>query len=140
MFNSPEASNALDRQAYVSPGKQNGEVCVTFCCSFWLTCALSRQTYNFYVVNYGIDKQSSMLRARNARQARLSGSSFASNSAQEGRLRRRLSTRSDRSLNGLLSPPNDEHLSRSSDTEVDVLEKSMSALRFVPTAVTKNRR
>lgn len=83
-----------------------------------------------------------MLRSRQGHKTRLSISSSTSNSAQEGRLRRRLSTQSDEASNGVLSSRNEEkeHRLPPSDMEMDELEKSMSALQFVPTAVLKNRK
>lgn len=100
------------------------------------------RTYNFYIVNDGIDKQSSMLRSRHDHKTRLSICSSTSNSAQEGRLRRRLSTQSDEASNGVLFSRNEEkeHQLPLSGVEIDELEKSMSALQFVPTAVLKNRK
>ncbi|KXG49733.1 Zinc finger, C2H2 [Penicillium griseofulvum] len=85
--------------------------------------------YNFYIVNDGIDAQTSMLRPMNSHRRRLSSSS-----ALEGRLRRRSSASQS-------SPPTAPIPEKKSPNEMDIdeLEKSMSALKFVPTSVTRNR-
>ncbi|KAJ6185584.1 hypothetical protein N7519_006885 [Penicillium mononematosum] len=87
------------------------------------------KTYNFYIVNDGIDKQTSMLRPMNSHRRRISTSS-----ALEGRLRRRSSASQS-------NPPETAipETKSSNDMDIDELEKSMSALKFVPTSVTRNR-
>ncbi|KAJ5360674.1 Zinc finger C2H2 [Penicillium concentricum] len=86
------------------------------------------RSYNFYVVNDGIDTQTSMLRPMNSHRRRISTSS-----ALEGRLRRRSSSQSN--------PPAAAIPEKKSPNEMDIdeLEKSMSALKFVPASVTRNR-
>jgi hypothetical protein len=70
-----------------------------------------------------------MLRPMNSHRRRISTSS-----ALEGRLRRRSSASQS-------NPPADvvPEKKTPSDMEIDELEKSMSALKFVPTSVTRNR-
>ncbi|KAJ5251502.1 hypothetical protein N7489_001912 [Penicillium chrysogenum] len=87
------------------------------------------KTYNFYIVNDGIDKQTSMLRPMNSHRRRISTSS-----ALEGRLRRRSSASQS-------NPPATAIPGTKSSNEMDIdeLEKSMSALKFVPTSVSRNR-
>ncbi|OQE92412.1 hypothetical protein PENNAL_c0007G08259 [Penicillium nalgiovense] len=87
------------------------------------------KTYNFYIVNDGIDKQTSMLRPMNSHRRRISTSS-----ALEGRLRRRSSASQS-------NPPATAipETKSSNDMDIDELEKSMSALKFVPASVTRNR-
>ncbi|CAI7661676.1 unnamed protein product [Penicillium glandicola] len=86
------------------------------------------RSYNFYIVNDGIDKQTSMLRPMSSHRRRISTSS-----ALEGRLRRRSSASQS-------NPPVTEIPEKNSkDMDIDELEKSMSALKFVPTSVTRNR-
>ncbi|KAJ5181067.1 Zinc finger C2H2 [Penicillium cf. griseofulvum] len=87
------------------------------------------RSYNFYIVNDGIDTQTSMLRPMNSHRRRLSTSS-----ALEGRLRRRSSASQS-------NPPTIPIPEKKSSNEMDIdeLEKSMSALKFVPTSVTRNR-
>ncbi|KAJ5517993.1 Zinc finger C2H2 [Penicillium expansum] len=87
------------------------------------------RSYNFYIVNDGIDAQTSMLRPMNSHRRRISTSS-----ALEGRLRRRSSASQS-------NPPAMAIPEKKSpnDMEIDELEKSMSALKFVPTSVTRNR-
>ena len=63
-------------------------------------------------------------------------------SAREGRLRRRSSaSQPNAQVTTILSPGVPSKASRSTpdDMEVDELERSMSALRFVPLSVAKNR-
>ncbi|KAJ5575759.1 Zinc finger C2H2 [Penicillium sp. DV-2018c] len=87
------------------------------------------KSYNFYVVNDGIDTQTSMLRPMNSSRRRISTSS-----ALEGRLRRRSSASQS-------NPPAaiTEKTNSSNDMDIDDVEKSMSALKFVPASVTRNR-
>ncbi|KAJ5048573.1 Zinc finger protein [Penicillium chrysogenum] len=88
-----------------------------------------KTTYNFYIVNDGIDKQTSMLRPMNSHRRRISTSS-----ALEGRLRRRSSASQS-------NPPATAipETKSSNEMDIDELEKSMSALKFVPTSVSRNR-
>ncbi|KAL4919417.1 hypothetical protein BDW62DRAFT_178889 [Aspergillus aurantiobrunneus] len=86
------------------------------------------KTYNFYIVNDGIDKQTSMLRSMQTHRRRLSSTP---SSPQEGRLRHRQTSISLSSPNSVPEPE-----SRSDETEMAELENSMSALRFVPVSVT----
>ncbi|KAJ5958292.1 Zinc finger C2H2 [Penicillium vulpinum] len=87
------------------------------------------RSYNFYIVNDGIDTQTSMLRPMNSNRRRISTSS-----ALEGRLRRRSSASQS-------NPPAIAIPEKKSPNEMDIdeLEKSMSALKFVPASVTRNR-
>ncbi|KAB8073550.1 C2H2 type zinc finger domain protein [Aspergillus leporis] len=90
------------------------------------------KTYNFYIVNDGIDKQTSMLRPANSNRRRLSANPI---SPQEGRLRYRESSVSHP------KPFPEQSLapqSQRTETEIALLERSMSALRFVPASVIKN--
>lgn len=106
---------------------------------------MANQTYNFYIINDGIDKQTSLLRPLNGNhRRRISAASISS--AHEGRLRRRSSV--SRSNATAAATSASECLIASHDVcreelvdemEIDDLEKSMSALRFVPTSVTKQR-
>lgn len=70
-----------------------------------------------------------MLRPMNSHRRRISTSS-----ALEGRLRRRSSA--SQSNPPVVTVPETKP---SADMEIDELEKSMSALRFVPTSVARNR-
>ncbi|KAL3476135.1 hypothetical protein BJX99DRAFT_228621 [Aspergillus californicus] len=98
------------------------------------------KSYNFYIVNDGIDKQTSMLRSMQTHRRRLSSTP---SSPQEGRLRNRQTSVS-------MSRPNPDPLPNSGtrqvaepkpdDTGIAELEKSMSALRFVPASVTNKGR
>ncbi|KAJ5795087.1 Zinc finger C2H2 [Penicillium paradoxum] len=87
------------------------------------------KSYNFYIVNDGIDQQTSMLRPMHSGRRRISTSS-----ALEGRLRRRSSVSQSNPSTSAISEkkPSDE-------MDVDELAKSMSALKFVPASVTRNR-
>ncbi|CAG8919193.1 unnamed protein product [Penicillium salamii] len=87
------------------------------------------RSYNFFIVNDGIDKQSSMLRPMNSHRRRISTSS-----ALEGRLRRRSSASQSNPPANILPEKKTPD-----DMEIDELEKSMSALKFVPTSVARNR-
>ncbi|KKK13413.1 hypothetical protein AOCH_002090 [Aspergillus ochraceoroseus] len=88
----------------------------------------TKQTYNFYIVNDGVDKQTSMLRSMHTHRRRLSATP---SSPQEGRLRHRQTSIS------LPVPAPEPGLH---DAEIAELEKSMSALRFVPASVTNRGR
>ncbi|PYH99464.1 hypothetical protein BO71DRAFT_425192 [Aspergillus ellipticus CBS 707.79] len=93
------------------------------------------KTYNFYIVNDGIDKQTSLLRSPQNHRRRLSA---ALTSPREGRLRNRQNS---------ISQPDSEPLTqnplhpRKGPDEIDIaqLETSMSALRFVPASVARTR-
>ncbi|KAF7596317.1 hypothetical protein BBP40_002461 [Aspergillus hancockii] len=91
------------------------------------------KTYNFHIVNDGIDKQVSMLRPTNFNRRRLSANPT---SPQEGRLRYRQS-----SLAHPKPAPEQSSApqSQTAETEIAQLERSMSALRFVPASVAKNK-
>ncbi|OQD74375.1 hypothetical protein PENDEC_c011G03150 [Penicillium decumbens] len=93
--------------------------------------------YNFYIVNDGIDRQTSMLRHLNSHRRR----SNVSISSHEGRLRRRSSASQTKSpvTSSQAPEPQSQSSQKSDDMEIDELEKSMSALRFVPASVARNR-
>ncbi|KAL4870506.1 hypothetical protein BDV12DRAFT_165736 [Aspergillus spectabilis] len=94
------------------------------------------KTYNFYIVNDGIDKQTSMLRSMQTHRRRLYSTP---SSPKEGRLRHRQTSISQSNPNS--NPTLDTRLeSRSNEPEIADLEKSMSALRFVPASVTNKGR
>ncbi|OQE16991.1 hypothetical protein PENSTE_c022G05704 [Penicillium steckii] len=89
------------------------------------------RSYNFYIINDGIDKQTSLLRPLNSNgRRRLSTASVSS--AQEGRLRRRSSV-SHAQIPATVPQEN------AGDMDIDELERSMSALQFVPVSVMRNR-
>ncbi|KAB8220629.1 C2H2 type zinc finger domain protein [Aspergillus novoparasiticus] len=89
------------------------------------------KTYNFYIVNDGIDKQTSMLRPMNSHRRRISATPT---SPQEGRLRHRQS-----SLSHTNPVPGQDVVPKlqTGESEIAQLERSMSALRFVPASVTR---
>ncbi|KAB8210797.1 C2H2 type zinc finger domain protein [Aspergillus parasiticus] len=89
------------------------------------------KTYNFYIVNDGIDKQTSMLRPMNSHRRRISATPT---SPQEGRLRHRQS-----SLSHTNPVPGKDVVPKlqTGESEIAQLERSMSALRFVPASVTR---
>jgi hypothetical protein len=91
------------------------------------------KTYNFYIVNDGIDGQTSMLRTMPTHRRRLS---CTPSSPKEGRLRHRQTSISQSSFNSNSGAPPETIKSDEMDVEVAELEKSMSALRFVPVSVT----
>ncbi|KAL4942644.1 hypothetical protein BDV06DRAFT_191717 [Aspergillus oleicola] len=104
------------------------------------------KSYNFYIVNDGIDKQASMLRSSGAQTHRRRLSSTPS-SPKEGRLRYRQTsvsmggsgpTSTSTTISGptLGSEPGPEP--GTADAEMADLEKSMSALQFVPVSVTRH--
>lgn len=100
------------------------------------------QTYNFYIVNDGIDKQSSMLRSKQTHRRRLSSTPL---SPKEGRLRHRQTSVSQPGPNPKLatnanSDAGPTPAGGSDDKEVAELEKSMSALQFVPASVQRNNK
>ncbi|KAB8245125.1 C2H2 type zinc finger domain protein [Aspergillus flavus] len=89
------------------------------------------KTYNFYIVNDGIDKQTSMLRPMNSHRRRISATPT---SPQEGRLRHRQSSLSH------ANPVSGQDVApqlQMGESEIAQLERSMSALRFVPASVTR---
>ncbi|RAL10047.1 C2H2 type zinc finger domain protein [Aspergillus homomorphus CBS 101889] len=90
------------------------------------------KTYNFYIVNDGIDKQTSLLRPTKTHRRRLSATP---NSPQEGRLRNRQTSVSSSSG----ARPTPATAQGSDEMEIAELEKSMSALRFVPSSVTRHQ-
>ncbi|KAJ5182744.1 hypothetical protein N7492_000360 [Penicillium capsulatum] len=93
------------------------------------------KTYNFFIINDGLDKQTSMLRPMNSHRRRLS-------STHTGRLRRRSSAgQSKTPVSGTHEPATqvDALKNHTEDMEIDSLERSMSALRFVPASVALNR-
>ncbi|KAJ5148799.1 hypothetical protein N7448_000377 [Penicillium atrosanguineum] len=96
------------------------------------------RSYNFYIINDGIDRQTSMLRPLNSHRRRISNVSISSH---EGRLRRRSSaSQTQPPVNSPQAPETQlKAPQKSDDMEIDELEKSMSALRFVPTSVARNR-
>ncbi|KAE8318003.1 C2H2 type zinc finger domain protein [Aspergillus transmontanensis] len=89
------------------------------------------KTYNFYIVNDGIDKQTSMLRPMNSHRRRISATPT---SPQEGRLRHRQS-----SLSHTNPVPGKDVVPKlqTGESEIAQLERSMSALRFVPASVIR---
>ncbi|KAJ5672933.1 hypothetical protein N7507_002060 [Penicillium longicatenatum] len=91
------------------------------------------RNYNFYIINDGIDKQTSLLRPMNSDRTRRRISTASISSINEGRLRRRSSASQTN------PPPIKVKTPTPDDMEIDDLERSMSALRFVPSSVTRNR-
>ncbi|KAL4991176.1 hypothetical protein BDW68DRAFT_152799 [Aspergillus falconensis] len=92
------------------------------------------ETYNFYIVNDGVDKQISMLRTMPTHRRRLSSTPSP---PKEGHLRHRQTSISQSSPNpNSNSGAKPETKSDEMDMEVAELEKTMSALRFVPVSVT----
>ncbi|KAL1968991.1 hypothetical protein VTN77DRAFT_825 [Rasamsonia byssochlamydoides] len=99
------------------------------------------RTYNFFIVNDGIDKHHSMLRSPNGQRRRVS---TTQSHHREGRLRNRKtslsSSTADAERRDAASYGHDDGHARtdtSSVMDIDDLTKSMSALRFVPTSVMK---
>ncbi|KAL4800973.1 hypothetical protein BDV19DRAFT_352481 [Aspergillus venezuelensis] len=100
------------------------------------------KSYNFYIVNDGIDKQASMLRFSGAQTHRRRLSSTPS-SPKEGRLRYRqtsISMEVTESTSPSATGPAPGPEIGTADAEMADLEKSMSALRFVPVSVTRHAR
>ncbi|KAL4807802.1 hypothetical protein BDV18DRAFT_136087 [Aspergillus unguis] len=93
------------------------------------------KTYNFYIVNDGIDKQTSMLRSVKTHRRRLSSTP---SSPKEGRLRNRQTSVSSLTTSRPSSDPTPP--AESDEMEIEELEKSMSALRFVPNSVQRHTR
>ncbi|KAJ6110536.1 zinc finger protein [Penicillium sp. IBT 16267x] len=91
------------------------------------------RSYNFYIINDGIDKQTSLLRPMTSDRTRRRISTASISSVNEGRLRRRSSA------SQTIPPPIQAKPLAPDDMEIDDLERSMSALRFVPSSVTRNR-
>ncbi|KAK9551946.1 hypothetical protein V6Z96_000862 [Aspergillus fumigatus] len=95
------------------------------------------KAYNFNVVNEGIDKRTSMLRSPNTHRRRISSTAP---SLQEGRLRNRKTSDShSHAVSHAVSRQSVGHVS-AEETEITQLEKSMSALQFVPASVRKSQR
>ncbi|KAL4957759.1 hypothetical protein BDW69DRAFT_155547 [Aspergillus filifer] len=100
------------------------------------------KSYNFYIVNDGIDKQASMLRSSGAQTHRRRLSSTPS-SPKEGRLRYRqtsISMEVPESTSPSAAGPAPRPDIGTADAGMADLEKSMSALRFVPVSVTRHAR
>ncbi|KAJ5176943.1 uncharacterized protein N7482_002820 [Penicillium canariense] len=95
-------------------------------------------TYNFYIINDGIDRQTSLLRPLNSNHRRRISSASIS-SIQEGRLRRRSSASQSTIPQRAEPQPKVLQEDTANDMEIDGLAQSMSALRFVPASVTRNR-
>ncbi|PYH74095.1 uncharacterized protein BO88DRAFT_483206 [Aspergillus vadensis CBS 113365] len=106
------------------------------------------KTYNFYIVNDGIDKQTSLLRTPHDHRRRLSSAAMGPTSPKEGRLRYRQTSISQGDSGA--SAQKGSSLSISSrqgaaaaapagDEGIAELERSMSALRFVPASVARSR-
>ncbi|KAL3465804.1 hypothetical protein BJX64DRAFT_43572 [Aspergillus heterothallicus] len=97
------------------------------------------KSYNFYIINDGIDRQTSMLRSMQTHRRRLSSTPTA---PQEGRLRNRQTSISVPSFHSseLQVAQASESGSGFQDLDISGLEKSMSALRFVPASVTNKGR
>ncbi|KAL2825615.1 hypothetical protein BDW59DRAFT_71552 [Aspergillus cavernicola] len=97
------------------------------------------KTYNFYIVNDGIDKQTSMLRSMQTHRRRLSSTPSL---PQEGRLRNRQTSVSlpGSNLHPVSGTTTHTTEPKSAEMEIAELEKSMSALRFVPASVTNKGR
>ncbi|KAJ5108516.1 Zinc finger C2H2 [Penicillium angulare] len=98
------------------------------------------RSYNFYIINDGLDKQTSLLKSMNSDRTRRRISRTSISSVNEGRLRRRSSV-SQANLPAASSTVEEKQTkpNTTDDMEIDSLERSMSALRFVPASVTRNR-
>ncbi|KAJ5223600.1 Zinc finger C2H2 [Penicillium chermesinum] len=98
------------------------------------------RSYNFYIVNDGIDKQTSLLRSMDSDKRRRRISAASISSIQDGGARRRISV-SQHSFPLAMgqSPMPQTNKDDPDDMDIDGLEKSMSALRFVPASVTRNK-
>lgn len=101
-------------------------------------CTKLFQNYNFYIINDGIDKQTSLLRPLNkSHRRRISSASVSS--IQEGRLRRR-SSASQQTVPQRAEPRSSgQSEDTANDMDIDGLAQSMSALRFVPASVMRNQ-
>lgn len=95
------------------------------------------QTYNFYIVNDGIDKQISMLKSPNTNRRRISATAPL---LQEGRLRDRKTSESYSHAVPHAAPQQRVVHTSPEEMEITQLAKSMSALRFVPASVSKSQR
>ncbi|BCR85049.1 uncharacterized protein ACHE_20507S [Aspergillus chevalieri] len=100
------------------------------------------KSYNFSIVNDGIDKQTSLLQPMNSSNRRRLSS--APTSPKEGRLRNRQTSISQQGSQPVpISPTGGASQTQNKkdldNMDIADLEKSMSALRFVPTSVTRNR-
>ncbi|PCG93150.1 Zinc finger, C2H2 [Penicillium occitanis (nom. inval.)] len=98
------------------------------------------RNYNFFIVNDGIDKQNSLLRNSNHGHHRRLSLQSPQQMPLEGRLRNRktsISTTSPTTNAKAEVAKFEPGAAGGVDDEVDVLTSSLSALRFVPTSVTK---
>ncbi|OJJ68694.1 hypothetical protein ASPBRDRAFT_209910 [Aspergillus brasiliensis CBS 101740] len=102
------------------------------------------KTYNFYIVNDGIDKQTSLLRTPHDHRRRLSAATGPA-SPKEGRLRNRQTSisQANSGANAQRGSPSasrpDAAAAADDDEGIAELERSMSALRFVPASVARGR-
>ncbi|PLB33833.1 uncharacterized protein BDW47DRAFT_113299 [Aspergillus candidus] len=100
------------------------------------------KTYNFHIVNDGLDKQTSMLRPRQSHRRRISN---PPSSPQEGRLRHRQTPFSrphphpQPHLVESSQQPIASQIESTEEDSVSQLEKSMAALRFVPASVSRQK-
>ncbi|KAL3250526.1 hypothetical protein ABHI18_011156 [Aspergillus niger] len=103
------------------------------------------KTYNFYIVNDGIDKQTSLLRTPHDHRRRLSSAAPGPTSPKEGRLRYRQTSisQADSGASAQKCPQattrQDAAAAPTGDEGIAELERSMSALRFVPASVVRSR-
>ncbi|GLB06939.1 hypothetical protein AtubIFM57258_002258 [Aspergillus tubingensis] len=110
------------------------------------------KTYNFYIVNDGIDKQTSLLRTPHDHRRRLSSAATGPTSPKEGRLRYRQTSISQADSGASAqkgsSPSTSSRQGAAAATAAPApagdegmaeLERSMSALRFVPASVVRSR-
>ncbi|KAJ6022288.1 hypothetical protein N7540_007792 [Penicillium herquei] len=97
------------------------------------------RSYNFYIINDGIDKHTSLLRPMNSDRNRRRISTASISSINEGRLRRRSSASQPNPATTSPQASKTQTKSVTDDMEIDNLERSMSALRFVPASVTRNQ-
>lgn len=131
MLDTPETAPSSDRQAYVPTSMVPTTPHHVFCTKLF-------QNYNFYIINDGIDKQTSLLRPLNkSHRRRISSASVSS--IQEGRLRRR-SSASQQTVPQRAEPwSSGQSEDTANDMDIDGLAQSMSALRFVPASVMRNQ-
>ncbi|GKZ66349.1 hypothetical protein AnigIFM60653_004006 [Aspergillus niger] len=103
------------------------------------------KTYNFYIVNDGIDKQTSLLKTPHDHRRRLSSAAPGPTSPKEGRLRYRQTSisQADSGASAQKCPQattrQDAAAAPTGDEGIAELERSMSALRFVPASVVRSR-
>ncbi|GAA89849.1 hypothetical protein AKAW_07963 [Aspergillus luchuensis IFO 4308] len=107
------------------------------------------KTYNFYIVNDGIDKQTSLLRTPHDHRRRLSSAATGPTSPKEGRLRYRQTSISQadsgasaqKGSSPFTTPRQGDAApaAPADDGGITELERSMSALRFVPASVVRSR-